>query len=150
MDTANEDTERTRTPPGAEPDVISAPLKGVGRTKRGDATQNTHSHAAVAEHDTLLSELGTSIVPHYRFRGGAGEQHGERGIAEASNASPLERFLTLGVSTDPPYIRRRAMIQSQYYCDMNSVEDRTDQAQQSARRVVRERNIHRGSTREFR
>lgn len=79
MDTANKDTERTRTPPGAEPDVISASLRGVGRTKRGDATENAHSHAGVAEHDTVLSELGKSIAPHYPFSGGAGEQHGEGG-----------------------------------------------------------------------
>lgn len=63
---------------------------------------------------------------------------------KATGATPLERFLMHGESSDPSYIRRQAKC----YGDMDSVEARAHQAQALADKVVRDGQARKGSTRD--
>lgn len=67
---------------------------------------------------------------------------------EPSGATPLERYLMAGESSDPSYIQRPAMMQAQCYGDMTSVEARAHQAQVLADKVVGDGQARKGSTRD--
>lgn len=71
---------------------------------------------------------------------------GHEQLYEASGATPLERLLTPGASSDPSYIRKPAIMQAQCYGDMGSVEGRAHQAQVLADKTIRDGQARKEST----
>ncbi|EED12362.1 hypothetical protein TSTA_004130 [Talaromyces stipitatus ATCC 10500] len=105
---------------------------GCSRANRDDALPDTarRDNSDNSNGGDLLQSLKI-FVPH---------------LVEDSGTTPLERFLTLGESTDPSYIRHPALTQAQYYGNMDSVETRISQAHVSADRIISEGQARKGST----
>lgn len=107
-----------------------------GITSRGTATQQ----------DSGVRDNGDSWNSLKLFMPRQPPTRGREQPCEASGATPLERYLTPGASSDPSYVRRPAMTQAKCYGDMGSVESRAHQARALADKVVRDGQARKGST----
>lgn len=116
------------------------------RTNHSDgfASRNptTQRDAAMRDNDDALNSLKMFMPRQPPSSRGHEQQY------ETSGATPMERYLMPGDSSDPSYIRRPAMMQAQCYGDMGSVESRAHQAQVLADKTVREGQTRKGSTRD--
>ncbi|RAO72217.1 uncharacterized protein BHQ10_008229 [Talaromyces amestolkiae] len=113
--------------------------RGGGITSRGTATQRDSG---------IRDNNGDSWNSLKLFMPRQPPTRGHEQPYETSGATPLERYLTPGASSDPSYIRRPAMMQAKCYGDMGSVESRAHQAQALADKVDRDGQARNGGTRD--
>ncbi|OKL56891.1 hypothetical protein UA08_08039 [Talaromyces atroroseus] len=106
-----------------------------------DAEQQDQQQQQQKENFVSLSHSLKLFMPRQREN-----HHEESHHSNMQDSTPLERFVTLDGCSDPSYISRVAVTQAGCYGHMESVDARQRQAQLLAEQVVRDANVHRGSS----